>query len=102
MPYIKQYNEAAKPFRWGLRRSDEAKAWLLQGIASSREEQRAYQQTVVQEIRTEIKEQEILWRSKAERVAMDRPLSRVRKGPTNNRTQLDLDKSGSSMHCLRS
>lgn len=39
---------------------DEAKAWLLQGIAKSREEQRAYHQTVVQEIRTEIKEQELL------------------------------------------
>ena len=60
MPYIKRYNKAAKPFRWGLRRSDEAKAWLLEGIARSREEQRAYQQTVVQEIRTEIKEQELL------------------------------------------
>ena len=39
---------------------DKAKAWLLQGIAKSREEQRAYHQTVVQEIRTEIKEQEVL------------------------------------------
>jgi alanyl-tRNA synthetase len=39
---------------------DDAKAWLLQGIAKSREEQRAYHQTVVQEIRTEIKEQEVL------------------------------------------
>jgi hypothetical protein len=39
---------------------DEAKTWLMQGIAKSREEQRAYHQTVVQEIRTEIKEQEAL------------------------------------------
>ena len=39
---------------------EEAKAWLLQGIAKSREEQRVYHQTVVQEIRTEIKEQEVL------------------------------------------
>ena len=39
---------------------EEAKEWLLQGIAKSREEQRAYHQTVVQEIRTEIKEQEVL------------------------------------------
>ena len=33
---------------------------ILQGIAESREEQRAYHETVVQEIRTEIKEQELL------------------------------------------
>ncbi len=40
--------------------TDDAKAWLLQGIAKSREEQRACHQTVVQEIRTEIKEPEVL------------------------------------------
>ena len=39
---------------------EDIKAWLLQGIAKSREEQRAYHQTVVEEIRTEIKEQELL------------------------------------------
>src|SRR5438128_2631235 len=55
-----QLDEQVRALLASIAIPDDAKAWLLQGIARSREEQRAYHQTVVQEIRTEIKEQELL------------------------------------------
>jgi hypothetical protein len=55
-----QFDEQVRALLASIAIPNEAKAWLLQGIAKSREEQRAYHQTVVKEIRTEVKEQELL------------------------------------------
>ena len=55
-----QLDEQVRALLASIAIPEDVKAWLLQGIAKSREEQRAYHQTVVEEIRTEIKEQELL------------------------------------------
>ena len=61
-PYIReeQLDDQIRALLRSVAIPEDAKAWLLQGIAKSREEQRVYHQTVVQEIRTEVKEQEVL------------------------------------------
>jgi hypothetical protein len=55
-----QLDEQVRTLLASIAIPEDVKVWVLQGIAKSREEQRAYHQTVVQEIRSEIKEQELL------------------------------------------